>query len=81
MKKQSLPKLKAKAQIVFNEYIRKRDADLPCISCGEFKDNYQAGHYYAVGGFDGLRFDELNCNKECVRCNCFALVQSLPSLT
>lgn len=31
----------------------------------------QAGHYYAVSGYDGLRFDEDNVFCECVRCNCF----------
>ena len=71
MKKATLPKLKKKAQIVFNAYIRKRDEALPCISCGEFKESYQAGHFYAVGGYDGLRFNEDNCHKECTHDNCF----------
>jgi len=70
-KSKSLPKLKKEAQIVFNEYIRKRDENLPCISCDQFKTSYQAGHFYPVGGYDALRFDEMNCHKECVRCNCF----------
>ena len=67
----SLPKLKAKAQLVFNEYIRLRDKDCTCISCNQWKDPKQAGHYYAVKGYDGLRFDEINCNGECPGCNCF----------
>ena len=69
-KPQSLPKLKAKLQTVFNEYIRLRDKDKPCISCGEYKP-LQAGHYYSVKGYDGLRFDELNVHGECAGCNCF----------
>lgn len=70
MKPKTLPKLKADCQKVFNEYIRLRDAGKPCISCGLYKD-LQAGHYYAVKGYDGLRFDEDNVNGECSGCNCF----------
>ena len=71
MKKvKTIPKLKQELQLIFNEYIRKRDAGLPCISCGETK-LLQAGHFYATSGYDGLRFDEDNVHGECVRCNCF----------
>jgi len=69
-KKKSLPKLKADCQKVFNEFIRIRDKDLSCISCGQFK-TLQAGHYFAVKGYDGLRFDEDNCFGEDAGCNCF----------
>jgi len=67
----SIPKLKKKAQLVFNEFIRLRDKDLPCISCNLPKETKQAGHYYPTQGYDGLRFDEFNCNGECAGCNCF----------
>jgi hypothetical protein len=70
MKKKTLPKLKMDLQKIFNEYIRLRDSGKPCISCGGFGE-MQAGHYYAVMGYDCLRFDEDNCWAECVRCNCF----------
>jgi len=43
---------------------------LPCISCNQFKEN-EAGHYFAVKGYDGLRFDEDNVNSECHYCNCY----------
>jgi len=66
----SLPKLKAKLQEIFNEYIRLRDEYKPCISCGQ-KKILQAGHFYPVSGYDGLRFDEDNVNGECAGCNCF----------
>jgi hypothetical protein len=69
-KTKSLPKLKAECQKVFNEYIRLRDKDQPCISCGQNKP-LQAGHYYPTQGYDGLRFDEFNVNGECSGCNCF----------
>ena len=70
MKKKTLPKLKADCQKIFNEYIRLRDSGKPCISCGG-DGEMQAGHYYSVRGYDGLRFDEDNVFCECVRCNCF----------
>lgn len=69
-KTKSLPKLKKELQKVFNAYIRQRDSNQPCISCGQFKP-LQAGHFYSVKMYDGLRFDEDNCFGECVGCNCF----------
>ena len=69
-KAKSLPKLKADLQKIFNEFIRLRDKDQPCISCGQFK-TLQAGHYYSVKGYDGLRFNEDNVHGECASCNCW----------
>lgn len=68
-KAKSLPKLKAELQLIFNSYIRKRDDGKPCITCGQFKEDMQAGHFYPVGGYDGLRFNEDNCHAECVKDN------------
>lgn len=70
IKYKSLQQLKNDAQKVFNEYIRLRDNNKPCVSCGEFKV-LQAGHFYPVGSYDGLRFNEDNCFGECEQCNCF----------
>ena len=69
-KKKTLGKLKQETQKVFNAWIRQRDEGLPCISCGKHK-LLQAGHYFAVGGYDGLRFDPDNVHGECAGCNCF----------
>jgi hypothetical protein len=66
-----LPKLLKKAQSVFNSYIRKRDEHLPCISCGQHKENYDAGHYVPVKNGSFLRFHEWNTHKECKFCNGF----------
>ena len=63
-KQKSLPRLKNELQKVFNEYIRKRDYGKPCITCGQTK-LLQAGHFYPVKGYDGIRFDEFNVNGEC----------------
>lgn len=58
------------AQAVFNQYIRLRDYYLPCISCGRHhQGQYHAGHYRTVGSHPELRFEELNCHKQCSVCN------------
>jgi len=58
-------------QQVFNAYIRLRDKDLPCISCGanEPTKTYDAGHYRSVGAHPELRFNEDNVHKQCRKCN------------
>jgi hypothetical protein len=66
----TIPKLKAKLQVVFNSYIRERDKGKPCISCGQI-GTLQAGHFYPVKNYDGLRFNELNTHGECPKCNLF----------
>ena len=59
-----------KAQAAFNAYIRERDKDLPCISCGRHHDGqYHAGHYIPTGRSSMLRFNEDNCHKQCSVCN------------
>ena len=59
--------LKKKAQIVFNAWIRKRDAEKRCVSCpGKVE---QAGHFYSAGHYNHLRFDERNVQGQCIRCN------------
>lgn len=62
------------AQAAFNQFIRERDHDLPCISCGTFTPmtrggDYDCGHYRSVGANPELRFTELNSHKQCKRCN------------
>lgn len=60
------------AQAAFNAYIRLRDADLPCISCGRHHTGqYHAGHYLSVGARPELRFNEFNVNKQCAQCNTY----------
>lgn len=58
------------AQTIFNQWVRLRDADQPCISCGRHHEGkYDAGHYRTVGSNPALRFEPLNCHKQCVPCN------------
>ena len=65
----TLPKLTEKAQKVFNAWIRERDKYKGCISCGGKVE--QAGHFYSQGHHSALRFNEINTNGQCVRCNHF----------
>ena len=69
-------KLKSRAehlkdtQIAFNAWVRERDAELPCISCGRHhQGKYDAGHYRTVGSNPALRFEPLNCHRQCSPCN------------
>lgn len=58
------------AQAAFNAFIRARDADRPCISCGRYHNGqYHAGHYLSVGSSPAMRFEELNVWKQCAPCN------------
>lgn len=58
------------AQTAFNAFVRERDADQPCISCGRWHNGqYHAGHYLSVGARPELRFTETNVHKQCAPCN------------
>ncbi len=58
------------AQTEFNRYIRHRDDNLPCISCGTATaKQWHAGHYRTTKAAPELRFDEANCHKQCSQCN------------
>lgn len=58
------------AQTAFNAWIRERDAALQCISCGRHhQGKYDAGHYRTVGSNPALRFEPLNCHRQCSPCN------------
>ena len=59
------------AQAIFNTYIRLRDENKGCISCGvDLRGRkYDAGHYRSVGGNPQLRFDLNNVHGQCVYCN------------
>jgi hypothetical protein len=57
-------------QQAFNAYIRERDKHRPCISCDKpLVGKYDAGHFYSVGSYPNLRFNEDNCHGQCVECN------------
>jgi hypothetical protein len=59
------------AQTAFNAYIRERDKDKPCISCGSSTGKSNAGHYMSVGSTPELRFNEDNVHRQCEHCNSY----------
>ncbi len=64
------------AQVAVNKYIRARDRNKPCVSCGSMPDDklggsFDAGHYRSRGSASHLRFNLLNIHKQCVKCNRF----------
>lgn len=57
-------------QAIFNSFIRERDAELPCISCGKYHTGqYHAGHFKTTKARPDLRFNEDNVHKQCSVCN------------
>lgn len=58
------------AQNTVNKYIKLRDKDEPCISCGTYNAKFDAGHFESVGSDKQLRFNTLNIWKQCYHCNC-----------
>ena len=73
-----IPDLIREAQVIFNRWVRARDHDQPCISCGApppdlsmLHAGRDAGHYRSTGSASHLRFHPDNCHAQCVRCNRF----------
>ena len=79
--KEKLEKLKTRgdwikeAQIEFNKFIRLRDSQKGCISCGAnctstaIGGSGDAGHFRSRGSSPHLRFDERNVHLQCKKCN------------
>jgi len=60
--------LKLEAIRVFHKFIRQRDMDDACISCGRYV-MLEAGHFWSAGKFNQLRFNEYNVHGQCKQCN------------
>lgn len=57
---------------VFNEYIRLRDKDKPCISCNAPAGTYtmSSGHFHPQGSYKGIAMHEDNAHGQCwYNCN------------
>ena len=53
-----------------HEYVRLRDENKPCVSCGTpWRDNFHAGHFHKSELFSLTRFNEFNINGQCPSCN------------
>jgi hypothetical protein len=61
-----------KVKPIFQKWIRERDKNLPCISCGvitTYKDEWDGGHFHKAENYTGVIFNEHNVNKQCKNCN------------
>ena len=69
-------KLIKKLDRIFSEYIRLRETDdrgyCQCITCGKLYPWKQIhnGHFISRS-VEATRFNEINCNPQCVSCNSF----------
>lgn len=62
------------AQTAFNRYVRLRDVNKPCISCGSMPEQKvggtrDCGHYLSRGAHSQHRFRLDNVASQCVKCN------------
>ena len=72
----TISKLKKKLDVLFSQYIRRRNADhlgrVKCFTCGVEKHwkEQQAGHLQSRS-HHSTRWDEVNVQVQCVKCNMF----------
>ena len=65
----TVSKTKKKLDAVFSKFIRQRDWGR-CFTCNNQKDpKYQQCGHYIPRQYNSTRYDEQNCNCQCVRCN------------
>ena len=77
MAKKTISKLKKELDKWFSLYIRLRSANeygmVQCFTCGVvrgYKDGMQNGHFQSRKHM-ATRFDEENCQVQCIKCNIF----------
>ena len=74
--KKTISKLKKDLDKWFSLFIRLREAkngQVQCFTCGKvagYKQGMQCGHFQSRGHLS-TRFDEYNCQVQCVGCNMF----------
>jgi hypothetical protein len=68
----SVPKLKKKLDIWFSRYIRWRDKDRGCFTCGKVghHSEFHAGHFISRKVL-ATRYDEQNVHLQCCSCNLY----------
>ena len=70
-KENDKPTLIKLVQVLVNRYVRLRDLNKPCISCGYKGGSRQihAGHYKPAGNNQQLRYNTINIHAQCSICN------------
>lgn len=69
-KSKNKAKSKEKADKYFSLFIRERDKDKPCVTCGVYTDSKDCGHFISRR-FESTRYDEQNSHGQCQKCNRF----------
>jgi len=69
----TLSEYEADAKRSFQKWVRLRDENKPCVSCGNTsKEDRAGGHFYSAGMYSGLMFNPDNCHSQCnTYCNKF----------
>ena len=68
----SIARLIQETRVPFQKWIRLRDANEACISCGTTTAKiWHSGHFKKAELYTGLIFNEVNVNKQCEKCNTF----------
>ena len=71
-KLKTLSQYEAEAKKSFQKWIRLRDKNHNCISCGiNETELFDGGHYKKAEIYSGVIFDPNNCHKQCRKCNRF----------
>jgi len=68
-KLKTLGQYEAEAKKSFQKWIRLRDKDNPCISCGKITTEMDGGHFKKAEIYSGVIFNERNCHSQCRKCN------------
>lgn len=62
----TLSDYEAEAKRSFQKWVRLRDENKPCISCGNpSQEDRAGGHFYSAGMYSGLMFNPDNCHSQC----------------
>ncbi len=71
-KLKTLSQYEAEAKISFQKWVRLRDKNQNCISCGiNDTELFDGGHFKKAEIYSGVIFDPNNCHKQCRKCNRF----------
>lgn len=70
-KHKGLAYYKKELKTILHKYVRLRDAESGCAACGRSMIGRKgdAGHFWSVGSYPNLQFDERNIHLCCVPCN------------
>ena len=71
-KKKTVSATKKKLWTIFSKFIRERDKDKGCVTCGKWYEpkRMQAGHFISRA-YNSTLFSEINVHSQCYACNIY----------